>query len=277
VNSRNQGPRRRLRATIVAGLALVANIPVIAVIINSFKSTQEFLASNDLLPVQWTLNNYALLSVHINYASLVTTSIVVALSVTVVTTAVAALAGYSLSRSRSRLTAVYARATLILQMFPHLLALVPLFILFASLNLINTVYSVIPLYVGAALPYGIWMAKGFFDSIPRDLEEAAWVDGCSPVRAFGQIVLPLSGPGLAAIGIYSFLLSWNEFLIASVFLRNPSTETIPIGIFSFVQEYQTDWGPLFAASALTLIPAFVFVVFAQRYLVQGTLSGSLKG
>jgi ABC-type glycerol-3-phosphate transport system permease component len=276
VTARNRSGRR-WRVAILTVLALVVNVPVLAVVINSLKSTEEFLSSNSLLPERWTLANYGLLSLHINYPSLVRTSLIVALSATLVTTVVAALAGYGLSRSRARLPAAYARATLILQMFPHLLALVPLFILFASLGLINTVLSVIPLYVGAALPYGIWMAKGFYDSIPRDLEEAAWVDGCSPARAFAQVVAPLSGPGLAAIGIYAFLLSWNEFLIASVFLRNPSTQTIPIGIFSFVQEYQTDWGPLFAASALTLIPAFVFVVFAQRYLVQSTLTGSLKG
>jgi len=267
----------RVRVGILATLAFVANIPVLAVVVNSLKTTQEFLTSNSLLPVHWTLENYGLLSVRVNYPSLVRTSIVVAVSTALLTICVGALAGYSLSRSRSRVSAIYAQATVVLQMFPHLLALVPLFVVFASLGLINTVYSVVPLYVGAALPYGIWMAKGFFDSIPRDLEEAAWVDGCSALRTFAQVVLPLSGPGLAAIGIYAFLLSWNEFLIASVFLRNPGTETIPIGIFSFVQESLTDWGPLFAASSLALLPAFVFVAFAQRYLVQGTLSGAVKG
>lgn len=277
-HSRSRHSRRRsLRLAVVVTLVLIANVPVLAVIVNSFKSTQEFVSTTSLLPQHWTLANYTLLGVRINYPSLVATSLTLALGTALLSMVVAALAGYSLSRSRSRVLHAYARSTLIMQMFPHVLTLVPMFVLFASFHLINTLWSVLPLYVGAVLPYGIWVAKSFFDSIPRDLEEAAWVDGCSVWRGFVRVVLPLSRPGLAAVGIYAFLLSWNEFLFASVFLRNPDQRTIPVGIFSFVQEYLTEWGPLFAASSVAVIPALLFVVFAQRYMVQGALNGSVKG
>ena len=273
------GARRRgqpLRVWALAALAVVANIPVLAVLMNSLKSTEEFLISNAVFPLRWTLSNYHILGTQTDFGSFVRTSVAVTVLTTVISVSVAILAGYSLSRTVNAFTAGYARSVLILQMFPVMLELIPLFILFGYLRLINSWFSVVPLYVAGVLPYGIWMAKGFFDNMPRELEEAAWVDGCSPFGSFSRIALPLSGPGLAAISIFSFLLSWNEFLIASVFLRNPHAETIPVGVFVFVAEYQTNWGPLFAASTLALIPAVIFVLFAQRYMVQGALAGSVK-
>jgi ABC-type glycerol-3-phosphate transport system permease component len=278
---RSGGRRRRrsqgLRLGVLCALALGANIPVLVVIVNSLKSTAEFLSTNSLFPIHWTVENYGILGTQTDFASFVRTSVTVTALVTTFSVAVAMLAGYSLSRTWNTFAVGYARSVLMLQMFPIILELIPLFILFRYLHLINTSLSVVPLYVAGVLPYGIWMAKGFFDGIPRELEEAAWVDGSSRFAGFWRIVLPLSGPGLAAIAIFSFLLSWNEFLVASVFLRNPHAETIPVGVFVFVQEYQTNWGPLFAASALALIPAFIFVTFAQRYMVQGAVVGSVKG
>ncbi len=272
--ARRRGHRLRVWALVV--LAIGANIPVLVVLVNSLKSTEEFLITNSILPLHWTLSNYHILGTQTDFWSFVRTSVSVTVLTTVISVTVAILAGYSLSRTVNAFTAGYARSVLILQMFPIMLELIPLFILFGYLRLINSWFSVVPLYVAGVLPYGIWMAKGFFDGMPREMEEAAWVDGCSHFGSFWRIALPLSGPGVAAISIFSFLLSWNEFLIASVFLRNPHAETIPVGVFVFVAEYQTNWGPLFAASTLALIPAFLFVLFAQRYMVQGALAGSVK-
>jgi ABC-type glycerol-3-phosphate transport system permease component len=162
-------------------------------------------------------------------------------------------------------------------MFPLILALIPLFIIFKDAGLVNTYYSVILVYTVLNLAFATWMFEGFFDAIPRELEEAAFVDGCSRFRTLTRIVLPLSGPGTAAVTIFTFLLCYNEFLIASIFLRDPNTMTIPVGIQMFMQQYSTDWGSLMAAASLASIPTIIFFLFVQKYMVQGVVAGAVKG
>jgi len=136
---------------------------------------------------------------------------------------------------------------------------------------------VILVYTVLNLAFATWMFEGFFDAIPRELEEAAFVDGCSRFRTLTRIVLPLSGPGTAAVTIFTFLLCYNEFLIASIFLRDPNTMTIPVGIQMFMQQYSTDWGSLMAAASLASIPTIIFFLFVQKYMVQGVVAGAVKG
>ena len=162
-------------------------------------------------------------------------------------------------------------------MFPVILALIPLFVLFRKLGLINNPLSVIILYTVFQLPFATWMARSFFDTIPRDLEDAAMVDGCSRLRALIWIVLPLSGPGIAAISIFSFLFSYNEFFVANIFLRDESAMTLPVGITMFMQQYATDWGSLMAAAAVTLIPTFLLFLGIQKYIAYGAVGSGLKG
>jgi binding-protein-dependent transport system inner membrane component len=127
------------------------------------------------------------------------------------------------------------------------------------------------------LPFATWMFEGFFDAIPRELEEAAFVDGSSRFGSLIRIVLPLSGPGTAAVTIFTFLLCYNEFLIANIFLRDPDTMTIPVGIQMFMAQYSTDWGSLMAVASLASIPTIVFFLFVQKYMVQGVVAGAVKG
>ena len=121
------------------------------------------------------------------------------------------------------------------------------------------------------------MFEGFFDAIPRELEEAAYVDGSSRFGTLIRIVLPLSGPGTAAVTIFTFLLCYNEYLIANIFLRDPDTMTIPVGIQMFMQQYSTNWGSLMAAACLASIPTIIFFLFVQKYMVQGVVAGAVKG
>ena len=166
---------------------------------------------------------------------------------------------------------------MLVQMFPLILALIPLFIIFKDAGLINTYYSVILVYTLLNLPFATWMFEGFFDAIPRELEEAASVDGCTRFGTLTRIVVPLSGPGTAAVTIFTFLLCYNEFLIANIFLRDPDTMTIPVGIQMFMAQYSTDWGSLMAAASLASIPTIVFFLFVQKYMVQGVVAGAVKG
>ena len=162
-------------------------------------------------------------------------------------------------------------------MFPIILALVPLFILFRPLGLINNPLSVIIVYSLINLPFITWMSRSYFDTIPLELEEAALIDGCSPIRAFVQVILPVTGPGIAAVSIFAFLFSYNEFFIANVFLRTQNSMTIPVGIQLFIQQFSTDWGSLLAAATLGMLPTLLLFLFVQKFIVHGALTGSVKG
>ena len=189
----------------------------------------------------------------------------------------ASLAGYSLSRFRRPLLTLYSNGLLMLQMFPIILALVPLFILFRDLKLINHFLAPILIYSVVQLPFATWMFKSFFDAIPGDLEEAALIDGCSRLGAFLRVVLPLTGPAFAAVTIFTFLFAYNEFLIANIFLRRDDLMTVPVGIQTFIQQYGAEWGSMMAAATLAIIPSLVLFMFVERYMIQVAIGSAVKG
>jgi ABC-type glycerol-3-phosphate transport system permease component len=223
------------------------------------------------------LENYYFLNTKTKFWLQFKNSVIVAFYGTGFSIVIAAFAGYAISRYRSFILTGFSRSLLMLQMFPVILVLIPLFIMFRNMGLINTHFAVILLYTTVHLPFAIWMYRGFFDAIPKDLEEAAWIDGCTRIQSFVRIILPISGPGVAAVAIFSFLFSWNEFLIASVFLRNEDLMTVPVGLQLFMQQYATDWGSLTAAATMAMMPVFVFFLFVQKYMIHGAVAGSVKG
>jgi ABC-type glycerol-3-phosphate transport system permease component len=271
------GSGRWALSALLAAIVFLVNLPIIAMILNSFKPTAEILASSDLLPQAISLTNYQYLTDRTPFWTYFGNSIAIALGGTAFTIAAAALAGYSLSRYRSVGATGYSRLLLLVQMFPLILTLIPLFILFRNLGLVNTRTSVILIYTVVHLPFATWMFKAFFDAIPRELEEAAMIDGATRLEAFWRVVLRLSGPGVAAVTIFSFLFSYNEYLIASIFLRDEEKMTIPVGIQMFMQQYQTDWGSLMAAATLAMLPTCVLFLFVQKYMVYGAVAGAVKG
>jgi ABC-type glycerol-3-phosphate transport system permease component len=271
-------PRRRWTLfALLSGIALVINLPVILMVLNSFQTTDQLMTARRLIPREPTVANYVYLNTRTSFWTWLSNSMVISLGSTVASAAFAALAGYALSRYRGRVTSLYSRSLFVVQMFPIILALIPLFVLFRTLGLINSPLSVIILYTVVHLPFATWMARSFFDSIPQELEEAALIDGCTPFGAFVRIVLPLSGPGMAAIAIFSFLFSYNEFFVANVFLKDQDAMTLPVGIKMFMQQYSTDWGSLMAAATVTLVPTFVLFLFVQKYIAYGAVSGGVKG
>jgi ABC-type glycerol-3-phosphate transport system permease component len=275
---RHTSIKKWLLTLLVLVLVLILDYPIFTIFFNAFRSTAEILSTVSIIPQHPTLDNFIYVSTRTNFWGFFVSSMVVAVIGTALSIICAATAGYALSRyHRRRFVSSYSRGLMLIQMFPLILALIPLFIIFKDVGLVNTYWSVILVYTVLNLPFATWMFEGFFDAIPRELEEAAYVDGCSRFRALISIVLPLSGPGTAAVTIFTFLLCYNEFLIASIFLTDSDTMTIPVGIQMFMQQYSTDWGSLMAAACLASIPTIIFFLFVQKYMVQGVVAGAVKG
>ena len=275
---RNRTVKRWLLSLLMLILVLILDYPIFTIFLNAFRSTTEILSTTSIIPQHPTLANFVYLNDRTNFWGFFVSSMVVSIIGTIISIVCAAGAGYTLSRYQSRRTVrSYSNGLMLVQMFPLILALIPLFIIFKDAGLINTYWSVILVYTVLNLPFATWMFEGFFDAIPRELEEAAYVDGCSRFQGLTRIILPLSGPGTAAVTIFTFLLCYNEYLIANIFLRDPDTMTIPVGIQMFMQQYSTDWGSLMAAACLASIPTIVFFLFVQKYMVQGVVAGAVKG
>jgi multiple sugar transport system permease protein len=258
-------------------LVILINMPIISLILNSFRSTAEILSTTSLIPSSPTLENYVYVSQRTSFFRYLLNSLIMAGGGMALSILAATLAGYVLSRFRTRVFNAYGSGLFLVQMFPILLALIPLFILFRTLNLINTYYSVIIMYTVAQLPFATSMFRAFFDGIPNDLEEAAKIDGANRLQAFMLVVLPLAGPAIAAVAIFAFLFSYNEYLIAVVFLRRESLFTIPVGIQQFMQQYATDWGSLMASATMAMLPTFVLFLFIQKYMMYGAIGSGVKG
>jgi ABC-type glycerol-3-phosphate transport system permease component len=261
------------------GLAIVfvVNFPVLTVALNSFRTTESILSSRSILPTEATLTNYFYINSRTHFWTFLLNSGIVALGSTLLGILLASLAGFALSRFRGVILGSYNQALLVVQMFPLILAIIPLFIFFRQLGLVNNYIPVILVYTVTQLPFSTWMLRSYFDSVPKELDEAAKVDGCSPLRGFVQIILPLAAPGIAAVAIFSFLFSYNEFFISSIFLRDEGRMTVPVGIQSFMQEYSTDWGSLMASATLAMVPTLILFLFIQKYLIAGATAGAVKG
>lgn len=257
-------------------IVLIINFPVILLVLNSFQTTEQIMASRSIIPQDFTIANYLSLT-STPFFTYLKNSLVTAIGATSFSLFAAVLAGYALSRFKNGLLDGYSTALFAVQMFPIILALIPLFLLFRPLGLIDSPLSVIIIYAVINLPFVTWMARSYFDTIPRELEEAALIDGCSHYGAFWRVVLPLTGPGLAAVSIFAFLLAYNEFFVANVFLRTQSAMTLPVGIQMFMQQFSTDWGSLMSAATITMLPTLILFLFVQKYITHGAVTGGVKG
>jgi multiple sugar transport system permease protein len=204
-------------------------------------------------------------------------SVTVSLFATCLSLLVAAPAGYVLSRARGGAVSAYSMLIFVIQSFPIVVFVIPLFIMFARIGLVDTLSGVAIIYVASSVSVACWMMASYFDSIPVDLEEAAWIDGCSVFGAFVRIILPNSLPGILSTAIYGFLVAWNDYLVALVFLRTDSRFTLPIGLQTFFQQNQTDWGPVMACAVIMLAPPVLVFACLNRFFSVGGIGGSLAG
>ncbi len=204
-------------------------------------------------------------------------SAVVASLTTLLGIFLAATAGYAFSRFRFPGRTAGLLSFLITQMFPGTMMMIPLYLIVDMLGLINKLLGLIIVYSTTAIPFCVWMLKGYFDTIPKELEEAALIDGASRVKIFYKIVLPLAKPAIAVTALFSFMTGWNEFILAATFMNKEEAYTLPVGLQNFVGHYSQDWGYFAAGAILVSIPVVTLFYFLQKYLVTGLTAGSVKG
>ncbi|MFE4468936.1 carbohydrate ABC transporter permease [Leifsonia sp. NPDC056824] len=269
---RAEGDRGRWwRFSLLAVVTALVLVPLAAVVLLSL---QPGLGSS---ATGVTFDNYVAVITSTDLGVWVANSLVVTLATVVVAVVIAAPAGYVLSRGRGRLVAGFSLTLFVIQSLPVVTAVIPLFILFANIGLVDTLGGVVILYVGGTLSVAIWMMAAYFDSIPISLEEAAWMDGCSVFGSFTRVVLRNSLPGVLSTAIFAFLLAWNDYLVAVIFLRSDQNYTLPIGLQTFFQQNQTDWGPVMSVAVVMMIPPIIVFAVLNRYFSVGGIGGSLAG
>jgi arabinogalactan oligomer / maltooligosaccharide transport system permease protein len=266
-----------LRHTVLLAFVAISIYPALNVFSISLRPGNR-LRSTDLaiIPADWTLASYVQLFSEQPFLRWLGNSLLVSALVTITGVALASIGGYAFSRFRFIGRKATMLAILTTQMFPATMLLLPLYILIAKLGLVNTYLGLMVFYTSTALPFCVWQMKGFYDTIPASLEEAARIDGCSRAQAFWSVILPLATPGLVITALFSFMTAWSEYIVAAQVMQDEQMFTLPLGIKSFQASLSSQWGLYAAASILVSIPVVVVFLLLSKYLVSGMTLGSVK-
>lgn len=273
--------RKRINILVIYALAILVLIafvgPLVWFATLSFKTRLEIFAwPPQIIDLTPTLGNYSsLFSSRIHFQSFILNSLGVALISTALALGVGVTAAYALARNRLGRSGWIAFSMLSFRMLPPISLAVPYYLIFRQLGMLGTLPAIALTHTVFSLAIVIWMMRSFFEKIPQEIEEAAFVDGCTPWQVFAYVTVPLSKAALAASAIFAFLTSWNEFLFA-VLLSSPQTKTVPVAVSTFVGEVYVSWGELAGATIIGLLPALLFAFIGQRYLLLGLAPGSVK-
>jgi multiple sugar transport system permease protein len=252
--------------------------PLYWMVITSLKSNAEIYSSSATLwPQAPTLDNYFTLFQSTNFPLYFRNSMIVALATVVLSLIISALAAYALTRLRFRGRRLMAQGLVYTYLMPSSLLFIPLLIIIRNVGLQNSMEGLVLSYLGFTVPFCTWLLMGYFVSIPIELEESAMVDGCSRIGVLWRIVLPLTLPALAIVAFFSFTLSWNEFIYASVLVTDANVRTIPTGIPDFVVADTFFWGPMMASTLISTLPPLIVYFVFQRFLISGLTLGAVKG
>ncbi|NUS13012.1 MAG: carbohydrate ABC transporter permease [Streptomyces sp.] len=269
------------RRVVLTLLLVFVLVPVYAMLSSSLKSLQDVQGSFKWIPHSLTIKPYVDIWHTIPLAHYFLNSLIVCLSATAFSVFLAIFAAYAVSRYRFAGRKVFTVSVLSTQMFPGILFLLPLFLIFVNISnstgitLNGSRLGLVITYLTFSLPFSIWMLAGYFDSIPRDLDEAAKVDGCGPIRALFRVVVPAAVPGIVAVSVYAFMTAWGEVLFASV-MTNQDTRTLAVGLREYATQNDVYWNQLMAASIVVSVPVVAGFLLLQRYLVAGLTAGAVK-
>ena len=252
--------------------------PILQVISISLRPGDRLLSKSlAIIPPDATLHSYYQLFFDGPFLHWLRNSLIVSAAVTVVGAGLAATAGYAFSRYKFRGRNQAMLGLITTQMFPVTMLLLPLFIMLIKLKLYDSFWALIIAYSATALPFTTWQMKGYYDTIPFSLEEAASIDGCGPLRTFWQIVLPLATPALVITALFSFMTAWSEYLVAAVLIQDKALWTLPLGLKSYQSNMEVAWGLYSAGAVVVSVPVVVLFLFLSRWLVSGLTLGSVKG
>jgi len=251
--------------------------PVIRVISISLRPGDRLLSTSlALIPEGATLESYRRLFTEGDFMRWLLNSILIAAAVTITGVALASMSGYIFSKYRFIGKKAGMTAMITTQMFPATMLLLPMYIMISRLGLINSYLGLIIIYSATALPFCIWQMKGYYDTIPNSLHEAAIIDGCSHFQAFYRVILPLAAPALVITALFSFMASWAEYIVAAQILQSKNMFTLPIGLKQFQANMSTEWGMYAAGSVIVSIPVVVLFIILSKWLVSGLTLGSVK-
>lgn len=260
---------------LTVAIVAIFMLPILWVVMTAFKTRSDAFA----MPPVWffspTLQNFRAVFDESGFLHEYKNSVIVASATTIITILLGVPAAYSLSRFHFRGKQALAVFILTTRLIPFIGMLFPLYIIFNRLHLLDTYAGLIILHVTFALVIVIWMMRGYFMQVPVELEEAAMCDGATRLGALFRVVIPLAAPGMAAVSVFTFIISWNEFLFALMFTRN-QVKTAPVALVGFMSFEGINWGPMAAAGLLVLAPVFLFSLFVLRYLVAGLSMGAVK-
>lgn len=252
--------------------------PLYWMFITSLKNNTEIYSPDSTFwPVNPSLDNYRTLFAETNFLIYFKNSLIVAVVTTFFSLILSALGAYALTRLRFPGRKLFARALVYTYLMPSSLLFIPLLIIIRGIGLQNSLEGLVFAYLGFTVPFCTWLLMGYFMSIPIELEESAMIDGCSRLGVLFRIVLPLTVPALAVVAFFSFTLSWNEFIYASVLVADTSVRTIPTGIPNFIVEDVFFWGPMMASTLISSLPPLIVYFLFQRFLITGLTLGAVKG
>jgi multiple sugar transport system permease protein len=285
-NARHRLKRTLLKAGHRIGLFLALSLiclPGLWIVLSSLRPTVEIMAK---LPV-WIPNNVSLDAYVAMFSGVgqggipvleyFRNSLIISVSSTVIALAVGMAGGYAFARYRFRGKTAIFLGFMLTRTVPGIALSLPLFFVYARLGIIDTHFGLILAYVALNVPFTVWLIDGFFRQVPRDLAEAAQIDGCTRWQAFWQVEFPLARPGIASAGIFAFLIAWNEFALASQLTRSTNSKTLPVGLLDYTAEFTIDWRGMCALAVVMIIPALTLTFIVQKHLVSGLTSGAVKG
>jgi multiple sugar transport system permease protein len=278
--------RQLLKAAHLIGLLLAMTaicLPGLWIVLSSLRPTVEIMAKPPVwIPQQLSFDAYIAMFSGIGKGGIPVidyfrNSLIISITSTAIAIVIGMAGGYAFARCRFRGKSGWFLGLMLTRTVPGIALSLPLFFVYARLGIIDTHFGLILAYVALNIPFTIWLIDGFFRQVPRDLAEAAQIDGCTRWQAFWQVEFPLAGPGIASAGIFAFLTSWNEFALASQLTRSVNSKTLPVGLLDYTAEFTIDWRGMCALAVVMIIPALTLTFLVQKHLVGGLTSGAVKG
>jgi multiple sugar transport system permease protein len=287
----NENAKARLNGLLLSaahkiGLFLAMTViclPGLWIVLASFRPTVEIMAKPPVwIPQDLSFDAYVAMFSGVGQGGIPVidyfrNSLIISVTSTAIALAIGMAGGYAFARFRFKAKSSIFLGLMLTRTVPGIALSLPLFFVYSKLGIIDTHFGLIMAYVALNVPFTIWLIDGFFRQVPKDLAEAAQIDGCTRWQAFWQVEFPLAGPGIASAGIFAFLTAWNEFALASQLTRSVNSKTLPVGLLDYTAEFTIDWRGMCALAVIMIIPALVLTFIVQKHLVSGLTSGAVKG